>query len=242
MTYEEIRDKYLDILYRLRDKYSLTEDEFNDLVVCYCEFIHKWFPAGRVDWREGIYRHCKRYVMKLLDERQSTAHHSSDVLEGLVHYDDYVLHDYTPLLEAIKTLPPREREILRYRFVEGMSCAECAELFHISRAYVSQIATKTRHRLVMRNWNLYEYYVSNHYRRAKKRSLDLSKVFYYATEKELIPYPTSNDIIIKRVPNHNLFVICREGKYLTEEGTWGKLSEANVYVGILAVREALTFV
>lgn len=39
-TYEEIRDKYLYLVYRIQTSYALDEDDLGELVIRYCECIH----------------------------------------------------------------------------------------------------------------------------------------------------------------------------------------------------------
>lgn len=54
-TFEEIRDKYLYIVYRIHERYNLGEDALADLVIAYCECIRKilaeQISAGLVNCR-----------------------------------------------------------------------------------------------------------------------------------------------------------------------------------------------
>jgi RNA polymerase sigma-B factor len=75
-------------------------------------------------------------------DAQGLAARLGEIDLGLVRVEHRV--DLAPLIAG---LPKRERSILRYRFVEGLTQTEIAERVGISQMHVSRLLTRTLHDL-----------------------------------------------------------------------------------------------
>lgn len=159
-TYEEIRDKYFYLVYRIHERYGLDEDGLSELTIRYCEFIHEnlhrdWQWSGRL--QGALVNRAK----KLLKEKELGAVVAPLSLEGLKGTPD---EDSTCALEEIEdtvvgsklqnvlsevldTLTPREAGLLRLRYFDNMTLQECAPVMGCGKERVRQIEQKAFRKL-----------------------------------------------------------------------------------------------
>ena len=156
-TFEEIRDKYLYIVYRIHERYNLGEDALADLVIAYCECIQK--NLGRTDFRwSGKLQTCVDQCAKRMLRKQectpvSLECVSYDTVSEIICYDlcggegQYQAQMREVIEEVLETLTTRERQVLHMLFFEGESQSACGEYFHVCRERIRQIEAKALRKL-----------------------------------------------------------------------------------------------
>ena len=92
---------------------------------------------------EEIAQRLDTNVEEVLEAMESSSAYSSVPLEGGGSGSD----DRIVLEEAIRDFSPREQEIIRMRFVEGLTQVEIAEKLNISQVQVSRLLRRTLKRI-----------------------------------------------------------------------------------------------
>lgn len=156
-TFEEIRDKYLYIVYRIHERYNLDEDALADLVIAYCECIQK--NLGRTDfyWSGRLQNHVDQCAKRMLQKQECTQASpecvSYDTVSEIVCYDlwgdeyQYQAQLRAVIEEVLETLTTRESQVLHMLFFEGESQSACGEYFHVCRERIRKIEAKALRKL-----------------------------------------------------------------------------------------------
>lgn len=153
-TYEEIRDKYFYLVYRIHDRYGLDGDGLSELTIRYCEFIHEnlhkdWQWSGRLqrtleNAAEKLLKNkCREAEVSpaSLEEFRGTAVSTDGglnaVLDALCNVE---LHN--TLTQLFDTITPREKLILEMRFFQHKTLRECGESIGCNAERARQIERK----------------------------------------------------------------------------------------------------
>lgn len=230
-TFEEIRDKYLYIVYRIHERYNLDEDALADLVIAYCECIQK--NLGRTDfyWSGRLQSYVDQYAKRMLKSQK----HLQEGFE-CVPYDTVMsLESYT--LEGVEnriaseqlravidqllpTLSAKEEAVLRMRFLELKSANECCEVFKVGRERIRQIERKALNK--MRHYtrrNVLKPFVDLSYQPKEKKA---SSAKVPAPKKVLVyraPYELGVPVWQETLGDRTLSIYDREGYVIhLEEG------------------------
>lgn len=159
-TYEEIRDKYFYLVYKMQEQYGLAEEDLSDLVVRYCEYIQENLHSDS-PWYHRLYSAVKHEAEKLRKDRRRGSAQEAVSLQGLegtseesagANLDAVLdslcnkeLHDmFTQLFD---TLTPEEKLILEMRFFQNRTLRECGLGINRSMECARQIEKRALQKL-----------------------------------------------------------------------------------------------
>lgn len=154
-TYEEIRDKYLYLIFRIHERYKLEEDDVADLTICYCECIQRNLNNENRNWsgrlQSTLVLKAKRILLQKEKEFETVSleglgdeFSDETVTEGLAEVEERVWHSSLrdAFDEVLLTLKPKEQEVLRLRFFDGKTLDECGEILRVTKERVRQVEAK----------------------------------------------------------------------------------------------------
>lgn len=141
-TFEELCDKYLHLVDSTSEKFSLDEDQKQDLVVLLCEYLQSRVSKGVAVTYPGVHSMVTNAAKKLVccrEERLNweapTAEYSVCVIDLV---EDRILDEQlcSAVSQALSSLTPREEEVLRLRFFEAKTLRECGEVLKVSASNI----------------------------------------------------------------------------------------------------------
>lgn len=159
-TYEEIRDKYFYLVYRIHERYGLDEEGLSELTIRYCEFIHENLHR-EWQWSGRLQRTLERRAEKILKDReledvpelvsfQEIVGAPEEVtVQALEKVEDAcdtaILHRV--LSDVLAGLTEQEQSVVKLHFYQKRSLDECAAKYNRSRMRMWQIEAKALRKL-----------------------------------------------------------------------------------------------
>lgn len=143
---EELRNKYLYVCDRVATKYQIDEDGRQDLALYYLE-VWQSKPAAAGNGAPYIYSALCKEAGRILKRKELCEDRSCSITDCTI-YDDAIsaaedqiwCEELSGAIEsALSQLTTREEEVLRLRFFEGLTGAECGKKFGVTRERIHQI-------------------------------------------------------------------------------------------------------
>ena len=156
-TFEEVRDKYLYIVYRIHACYHLDEDALADLTIAYCECIQRNLNKEHSSWHSVLSSAVICCAERVVSEDASHKGIELVPLEAAVDIESYDLEDVenSVLVEQLRgaldsvlsDLDPVEEKVLRLRYMYDKTLAECGDIINRCRERVRQHEVRALRRL-----------------------------------------------------------------------------------------------
>lgn len=146
-AFEELCDKYLHLVDSMSEKFSLDEDQKQDLVVLLCEYLQNHISRGVGVTYHGVYSMVKNAAKRIICQQRypdwevpasECAINTVDQIEDRVRAEQL----RSTISTVLETLTPREATILRMRFFECKSLRDCGSVLGISGDTVRQLEGK----------------------------------------------------------------------------------------------------
>lgn len=152
MNFEEIRDKYFYLVYRMQERYGLDEEGLAELTITYLETIERNL------WKVGIY--WSTALRTRLDRRaqQLCCRTVPEVCEPYYPLQ-LAYEDVTELCERhiivenlLSILYPMEKRVICLRYYDGLSRSECGEVCGLTAGQVRNLEAQAIRRMRSRAW------------------------------------------------------------------------------------------
>lgn len=150
MNFEEIRDKYFYLVYRMQERYGLGEEGLAELTITYLETIERNLWKVGIRWSAALQTRLDQKAKQLCQQTMPEEHEPYHSLRLAYEDDEDLWGLHAVLEELLSTLTPREAEVIRLRYYEGLSCSECGKLYGLSRSRINQLEHDALRRL--RHW------------------------------------------------------------------------------------------